>query len=144
VEQRWFELSLGLPGREGGQASCATSVFPHLFLFPSWTDCSILARSTDLNRTDYQPWNRSAPDGWCDGRIREFFCQPLEAKQKYNNLIDGKHFQVQGYGNDQLLTQDQILDWTDRLHLRVELEDERNFAFWPEHPKSFRSDTLTP
>jgi isopenicillin N synthase-like dioxygenase len=60
---------------------------------------------------------------------REFFCQPLEAKQKYSNLIDGKHFQVQGYGNDRLLTQDQILDWTYRLHLRVEPGDKGNFAF---------------
>ncbi|TVU02462.1 hypothetical protein EJB05_52050, partial [Eragrostis curvula] len=69
---------------------------------------------------------------------REFFRQPLEAKQKYSNLIDGKHFQVEGYGNDRVLTQDQILDWCDRLHLRVEPEDERNLAFWPKHPESFR------
>jgi hypothetical protein len=54
--------------------------------------------------------------GVMDGS-REFFCQPLEAKQKYSNLIDGKHFQVQGYGNDWLLTKDQFLDWTDWLHL---------------------------
>jgi hypothetical protein len=85
-------------------------------------------RNTYLNPTGYQPRNRSASDGWCDGRI-EFFRQPLEAKQKYSNLIDGKHFQVQGYGNDRLLTQDQILDWTYRLHLRVEPGDKGNFAF---------------
>jgi hypothetical protein len=90
----------GFPDVEEGKPAVLLQFLPHLFLFPSWTDCSILERNTYLNRTDYQPWNRSALDGWCDGRIREFFCQPLEAKQKYNNLIDGKHFQVQGYGND--------------------------------------------
>ena len=59
---------------------------------------------------------------------REFFRQPIEEKQKCSNLIDGKHFQVEGYGNDVVMTQDQILDWSDRLHLRVEPEDERNLA----------------
>lgn len=57
---------------------------------------------------------------------REFFRQPLEEKQKYSNLIDGKHFQVEGYGNDPVRSQDQILDWSDRLHLRVEPEDEKS------------------
>ena len=70
---------------------------------------------------------------------REFFRQPSEAKQKYSNLIDGKNFYVQGYRNDRVLTQDQILDLSDRLHLKVEPEDERDFAFWPKHPESFRS-----
>lgn len=81
-------------------------------------------------------------DGVMDAS-REFFHQPFDAKQKYSNLVDGKHFQVEGYGNDRVLTQDQILDWCDRLHLRVDPEDERNFAFWPKHPESFRSHTLT-
>jgi hypothetical protein len=35
-------------------------------------------------------------------------------------------------------TKDQILDWSDRLHLKVEPECDRNLAFWPTHPKSFR------
>ncbi|CAM0913052.1 unnamed protein product [Alopecurus aequalis] len=69
---------------------------------------------------------------------RDFFRLPLEEKRKYSNLIDGKHFQMEGYGNDQVKTQDQRLDWSDRLHLKVEPEDERNFAHWPIHPKSFR------
>ncbi|KAL6898021.1 hypothetical protein ACP4OV_006617 [Aristida adscensionis] len=70
---------------------------------------------------------------------REFFHQPLEEKQKCSNLIDGKHFQVEGYGNDSVKFKDQTLDWSDRLHLRVEPEDERNLARWPEHPESFRA-----
>lgn len=69
---------------------------------------------------------------------RDFFGLPLEEKRKYSNLIDGEHFQIEGYGNDQVKTQDQRLDWSDRLHLRVEPENERNLAHWPIHPKSFR------
>ncbi|XP_048542443.1 codeine O-demethylase-like [Triticum urartu] len=71
---------------------------------------------------------------------REFFHLPLEEKKKCSNLIDGKHFQVEGYGNDQVRTQDQRLDWSDRLHLRVEPEGGRNLAHWPTHPKSFRDN----
>uniref|UniRef100_A0A0E0JYH5 Fe2OG dioxygenase domain-containing protein n=1 Tax=Oryza punctata TaxID=4537 RepID=A0A0E0JYH5_ORYPU len=69
---------------------------------------------------------------------REFFNQPIERKQKFSNLIDGKNFQIQGYGTDRVVTQDQILDWSDRLHLRVEPKEEQDLAFWPDHPESFR------
>ncbi|CAN6179100.1 unnamed protein product, partial [Urochloa humidicola] len=69
---------------------------------------------------------------------REFFRKPLEEKQAYSNLIGGKQWQLEGYGNDPVKTQDQILDWSDRLHLRVEPEDERNLDRWPGHPESFR------
>uniref|UniRef100_A0ACD6A9H2 Uncharacterized protein n=1 Tax=Avena sativa TaxID=4498 RepID=A0ACD6A9H2_AVESA len=69
---------------------------------------------------------------------RDFFRLPPEEKRKYSNLLDGKHFQVEGYGNDQVKTRDQRLDWSDRLHLKVEPEDQRNLAHWPIHPKSFR------
>ncbi|PWZ52537.1 S-norcoclaurine synthase 1 [Zea mays] len=69
---------------------------------------------------------------------RDFFYQPLEAKQEYSNLIGGKRFQMEGYGNDMVKFKDQILDWQDRLQLRVEPQDERNLAYWPKHPDSFR------
>ncbi|KAM3208055.1 hypothetical protein ACQJBY_063009 [Aegilops geniculata] len=71
---------------------------------------------------------------------RDFFRLPLEEKRKYSNIIGGKHFQMEGYGTDQVKTQDQRLDWSDRLHLKVEPEDERNLSLWPIHPKSFRDD----
>ncbi|CAL5037120.1 unnamed protein product [Urochloa decumbens] len=76
-----------------------------------------------------------------DGLIaasREFFREPLEEKRAYSNLIGGKQWQLEGYGNDPVKTQDQIMDWSDRLHLRVEPEDERNLDRWPGHPESFR------
>ncbi|XP_037441558.1 protein SRG1-like [Triticum dicoccoides] len=71
---------------------------------------------------------------------REFFRQPAEEKQKCSNLVDGngKDYQVEGYGSDKVVSEDQVLNWSDRLHLRVEPEDERNFAKWPSHPESFR------
>uniref|UniRef100_A0A8I6YVL8 Fe2OG dioxygenase domain-containing protein n=2 Tax=Hordeum vulgare subsp. vulgare TaxID=112509 RepID=A0A8I6YVL8_HORVV len=75
---------------------------------------------------------------------RDFFRQPSEEKHKCSNLIDGgKHLEVEGYGNDKVVSpQDQGLSWNDRLHLRVEPEDERNFAKWPTHPESFRDVLL--
>ena len=63
----------------------------------------------------------------------EFFRQPLEEKLKCSNLIEGKRFQLEGYGDDAVTSQDQILDWNDRLHLQVEPEDERSLAYWPKH-----------
>ncbi|KAL6898051.1 hypothetical protein ACP4OV_006647 [Aristida adscensionis] len=69
---------------------------------------------------------------------REFFRQPMEQKQEYSNLTEGKRWQQEGYGNDPVKTQDQVLDWSDRLHLTVEPEDARNLARWPKHPESFR------
>ncbi|CAN6202336.1 unnamed protein product [Urochloa humidicola] len=72
------------------------------------------------------------------GTSRDFFHLPLEEKRKCSNLIGGKRFQPEGYGNDLVLSQDQILDWLDRLLLRVEPEDERNLAYWPKDPESFR------
>ncbi|XP_020198025.1 protein LATERAL BRANCHING OXIDOREDUCTASE 1-like [Aegilops tauschii subsp. strangulata] len=69
---------------------------------------------------------------------REFFWQPLEEKRRYTNLISGERFQFEGYGNDRVSSPDQILDWTDRLYLKVEPEDERHVALWPAQPKTFR------
>ncbi|GJN29501.1 hypothetical protein PR202_gb17727 [Eleusine coracana subsp. coracana] len=69
---------------------------------------------------------------------REFFGQPPEVKQKLTNLVDGKDFQLEGYGNDRVRSEDQVLDWCDRLYLKVEPEDDRNLALWPTHPGSLQ------
>ncbi|KAF8733020.1 hypothetical protein HU200_015377 [Digitaria exilis] len=69
---------------------------------------------------------------------RAFFQLPLEGKQDHSILKDGKHWRLEGYGNDDVNAQDQILDWSDRLQLRVEPQDERNLACWPKQPESFR------
>uniref|UniRef100_A0A452XHE7 Fe2OG dioxygenase domain-containing protein n=1 Tax=Aegilops tauschii subsp. strangulata TaxID=200361 RepID=A0A452XHE7_AEGTS len=68
----------------------------------------------------------------------EFFWRPLEDKQRYTNLIGGEQFQFEGYGNDRVRSPDQILDWSDRLYLKVGPEDERHITLWPTHPQNFR------
>uniref|UniRef100_A0A0E0L8I9 Fe2OG dioxygenase domain-containing protein n=1 Tax=Oryza punctata TaxID=4537 RepID=A0A0E0L8I9_ORYPU len=73
---------------------------------------------------------------------REFFHQPIEEKRNCSNLKDGKNFQVEGYGSDQVKIKDQTMDWSDRLHLKLEPENERNFANWPTRPESFRDVLL--
>lgn len=73
---------------------------------------------------------------------REFFHLPLEDKKKFANLIDGKDFGLEGYGNDIIVKDDQTLDWNDRLYLLVQPEDQRNLAVWPTTPVSFRCNFL--
>uniref|UniRef100_J3KV97 Fe2OG dioxygenase domain-containing protein n=1 Tax=Oryza brachyantha TaxID=4533 RepID=J3KV97_ORYBR len=71
------------------------------------------------------------------GASKEFFRQPLQAKQEFSNLNDGNQFRAEGYGNDKVRSKEQILDWSNRIYLKVEPEDERNLAL-PKHPNSFR------
>jgi isopenicillin N synthase-like dioxygenase len=112
-----------------------------------------LSRLTDADEADklraaLQTWglflatNHGIEDSLMDAMMsasREFFRQPIKEKKKCSNLVvEGKPFEVEGYGNDKIGSRDQILDWNDRLHLKLEPEDERNFAKWPIHPESFR------
>ena len=60
-----------------------------------------------------------------------FFNLPLDENQKYSNLTNGKEFRFEGYGNDMVLSEDQVLDWTDRLYLKVEPEEDRKLDLWP-------------
>ncbi|KAL5225872.1 hypothetical protein ABZP36_012511 [Zizania latifolia] len=69
---------------------------------------------------------------------REFFHLPPEEKEKYSNVVDGDKFQPEGYGIDRVDTDEQILDWCDRLYLQVQPEEERQLQFWPDHPPAFR------
>ncbi|KAM5548046.1 protein SRG1-like [Rosa sericea] len=68
---------------------------------------------------------------------KQFFAIPVEEKQKYLRPVDD----YEGYGNDMVLSEQQTLDWTDRLYLTAYPPDQRRLKFWPENPKSFR-DTL--
>ena len=51
----------------------------------------------------------------------QFFAFPMEEKMKYSREVDTP----EGYGNDLILSEDQILDWTDRLYHKVSPEDQR-------------------
>ncbi|XP_071699181.1 codeine O-demethylase-like [Rutidosis leptorrhynchoides] len=58
-------------------------------------------------------------------KVREmnklFFSLPTEEKKKWSR----EENDTEGYGNDMVLSDQQILDWTDRLR------------FWPQNPKQF-------
>ncbi|KAI3801794.1 hypothetical protein L1987_29909 [Smallanthus sonchifolius] len=63
-----------------------------------------------------------------------FFQLPADEKKKYLREEDD----IDGYGNDMILSDDQILDWTDRLYLTVLPKDKRKIQFWPQKPTHFR------
>lgn len=65
---------------------------------------------------------------------KEFFALPMEEKQKYSRTLED----IEGYGNDTVVTEHQTLDWTDRLYLLVRPEDQRKLKLWPENPDTFR------
>ncbi|GMY35776.1 protein SRG1-like [Fagus crenata] len=65
---------------------------------------------------------------------KQFFELPMEEKRKYSREADG----IEGYGSDMIISEQQILDWTDRLYLTINPEDRRRLKFWPENPKAFR------
>nr|CAB3466818.1 unnamed protein product [Digitaria exilis] len=68
---------------------------------------------------------------------RGFFNLPLEEKQKYSNVVNGNEFRFEGYGNDMVVSEDQIMDWNDRLYLIVEPESLINHSLWPARPPAF-------
>lgn len=65
---------------------------------------------------------------------KDFFALPMEEKLKcLKNAED-----MEGYGNDPVFSEHQILDWNDRLYLTLNPEDQRKFQLWPQNPKNFR------
>jgi isopenicillin N synthase-like dioxygenase len=71
---------------------------------------------------------------------KEFFDLPKEEKQKYAREPNG----IEGYGNDVIFSENQKLDWTDRVYLKVNPEDQRNLKLWPQKPNDFRYKFLSP
>ncbi|KAF5203335.1 S-norcoclaurine synthase [Thalictrum thalictroides] len=69
---------------------------------------------------------------------KEFFDLPMEEKHKYSTNFNGKQELLQGYGNDLIVSDDQVIDWSDRLYLLVKPLDQRNYKLWPQHPTGFR------
>ncbi|CAI9758923.1 unnamed protein product [Fraxinus pennsylvanica] len=65
---------------------------------------------------------------------RKFFKLPMEEKKKYARDADD----IDGYGNDTVFSENQTLDWNDRLYLNVKPENKRKMKVWPENPKNFR------
>ncbi|XP_034699138.1 protein SRG1-like isoform X2 [Vitis riparia] len=65
---------------------------------------------------------------------KQFFALPVEEKEKYSRATDG----IEGYGNDPILSENQVLDWSYRLFLRLQPVDQRKLRLWPENPTEFR------
>ncbi|KAF3948239.1 hypothetical protein CMV_025741 [Castanea mollissima] len=67
---------------------------------------------------------------------KQFFALPMEEKQKYSRDAESADG-IEGYGNDKILSEKQILNGTERLHITLNPE-QRKLKFWPENPKVFR------
>nr|GME17818.1 codeine O-demethylase-like [Ipomoea batatas] len=65
---------------------------------------------------------------------KSFFALPMQEKQKYGRSADD----TEGYGNDSVLSEHQILDWNDRLYLTVSPEEQIKYNLWPANPENFR------
>ncbi|KAL9685365.1 hypothetical protein QQ045_022815 [Rhodiola kirilowii] len=64
---------------------------------------------------------------------REFFALPMDEKMKSSRQVNDR----EGYGNDIIVSDEQTLDWTDRLVLGILPEDSRKLHLWPAHPPRF-------
>ncbi|KAG6586126.1 Codeine O-demethylase, partial [Cucurbita argyrosperma subsp. sororia] len=67
---------------------------------------------------------------------REFFELPEQEKLKYSSSDEDNKFE--GYGNDIVVSEKQVLDWNYRLFLCVFPHDSRNLNLWPQTPNAFR------
>lgn len=65
---------------------------------------------------------------------KQFFELPLEQKKKYSKEAND----IQGYGNEIVLSDEQKLDWSESLYLVIQPEDQRKLKLWPEKPEVFR------
>lgn len=64
---------------------------------------------------------------------KEFFALPLEVKQKQCKSNDW----YEGYGGD-TVSEDQSYNWNDRLRLKTQPPDQRNYNIWPDFVPNFR------
>ncbi|KAF0910356.1 hypothetical protein E2562_001534 [Oryza meyeriana var. granulata] len=124
---------------------------PELAAIPT-IDVARLAEPGDVDeaaklRSALQSWGlfsvtgHGMPEPFLDeilSATREFFHLPPE-KEKYSNVVDGgEKYQNEGYGIDRVDTDEQVLDWCDRLYLQVQPEEERRPQFWPDRPSALR------
>ncbi|XP_038688610.1 protein SRG1-like [Tripterygium wilfordii] len=65
------------------------------------------------------------------GAASEFFELPLQEKNKYSMPSDD----IQGYGHAYVVSEEQLLDWSDALILAVYPSQYRKLKFWPKSPK---------
>ncbi|KAI7735749.1 hypothetical protein M8C21_015406 [Ambrosia artemisiifolia] len=84
----------------------------------------------------FQAINHGIEGSFLD-KVREvsrlFFDLSAEEKKCLSEEND-----VEGYGNDMVFSDDQILDWTDRLYLTAFPKDQQRLKFWPKNPTNFK------
>jgi hypothetical protein len=80
----------------GGESAAADEAARHRSALQSWGLFQVTNHGVEA----------SLMDAVMDAS-REFFRQPLEEKQRHTNLVDGEHFQLEGYGNDRVVSEDQ-------------------------------------
>jgi isopenicillin N synthase-like dioxygenase len=88
-------------------------------------------------RVNHQVTGHGVPEALLDGVLdaaREFFHLPSEEKLKCANRTDAGEFQLEGYGIDRVDTDEQVLDWCDRLYLTAWPEEDRQARLWPCRP----------
>ncbi|XP_021295899.1 protein SRG1-like [Herrania umbratica] len=59
--------------------------------------------------------------------VAAFFELPLEEKKKYAKAAN----EIQGYGQNFVVSEEQKLDWSDMIYLITVPPERRNFKFWP-------------
>ncbi|KAK6945175.1 Isopenicillin N synthase-like, Fe(2+) 2OG dioxygenase domain [Dillenia turbinata] len=117
----------------------------NMSLFSSSSSPSSKEEKEELNklRSAFCSWGciqivgHGIPETFLD-KVREivmqFFELPMGEKQKHSQEPDN----FEGYGNDLIVSDKQVLDWLDRLRLMVLPEDKQNLSYWPKDPKNFR------
>ncbi|XP_006852848.2 codeine O-demethylase [Amborella trichopoda] len=71
--------------------------------------------------------------------MKEFFELPFQEKMKVAPSIEcDKKSWLDGYAHDPLESDEQILDWCDRLYLQTFPRNKIKLEFWPEKPATFR------
>ncbi|MCL7044142.1 hypothetical protein MKW94_004497 [Papaver nudicaule] len=69
---------------------------------------------------------------------KQFFDLPTEEKQRYARSEEDEIFDLQGYGSDAIVSDDQVLNWSDRLYLLIQPQEQRKLRLWPDPPTYFR------
>ncbi|XP_010250269.1 PREDICTED: codeine O-demethylase [Nelumbo nucifera] len=68
-----------------------------------------------------------------------FFDLPMEEKQKYaREKQSSSTSSGEAYGTDDIISEDQIINWSDRMYLLILPRDQRRLEIWPEKPHAFR------
>ncbi|XP_057432351.1 oxoglutarate-dependent flavonoid 7-O-demethylase 1-like [Lotus japonicus] len=66
--------------------------------------------------------------------VTEFFELPIEEKEKYAMASND----IQGYGHAYVVSEEQILDWSDALMLVTNPTWHKKLQFWPKTPEGFK------